>query len=325
MLQLSVDRVHRAWLIVVGAAILLTGLAITGLGIRSDERTRADGTVLIAGGAFQASGVVHVPASRQFLFVDDDSPRELFSIEVTPAGQQQGRARSIALGADVTDPEGMTWDGRYFYVVGSQSKPRGFEGDGLVRFTYDGAQRRTERVESIRDIKAWLAQHVTELRGVDRVISDTALNIEGLAWDPVRKRLLLGLRAPVIDGAALLIPVHLADSGGSFSRENLRLAGEAIRLPLGGAGVRSIERDESTGRYWIITGASHNEETRDFHLVEWDGEPGSTPAVRRTFDRRLKPEGSITGNDEAGNRMMMLIFDTGRFLLTREPSKEPGS
>lgn len=317
MLHSSDGRIRHAGLAVLGAAILLTGVTITGLGNRSDHAPHAEGTLPIAGGAFQASGVVHVPASRQFLFVDDDSPRELFSIEVTAAGTQQGRARSIALGASVTDLEGMTWDGRYYYVVGSQSKPTGFDGDGLVRFTYDAARQRTSDVESIRGLKAWLAEHVTELRGVELVTSDTALNIEGLAWDPARSRLLLGLRAPVVDGAALIIPVQLADSAGSFSRENLRVGGAPIRLPLGGAGIRSIERDGSTGRYWIITGAPHNEETRDFHVVEWDGEPGSTPTVRRTFDRRLKPEGSITGNDEAGNRLMMLVFDTGRFLLTR--------
>ena len=301
---------EKAVLPVVGLAILTTGVAVTHVG------SAVGGPVPIAGGTFEASGVAHVPGTTQFLFVDDDRPAEVFVIEVTPEGKQRGGAVSVPIAVRVTDPEGMTWDGRHFYVVGSQSKLTGTDGDGLVRFLYDPATRRVDRVESIRDLKGWLASHVPELRGIDRKVGDHVLNIEGLAWDPIGRRLLLGLRAPVIDNHALIVPLALPPAGERFTRETIRLAGETIRLPLGGAGIRSIEFDEVSRHFRLVTGATLNDESLDFHVVAWDGEEDVRFDAAQRFDRHLKPEGLVTAFDEAG-AMTVLVFDTSRILIAR--------
>ena len=268
----------------------------------------------IAGGYFEASGIAHVPGTRQVLFVDDDRPRELFVLEVDTNGTQHGTAVALTLGAHVTDLEGITYDGRFFYVVGSQSKAMGYDGDGLVRFSYDPVTRRTGDVESIRDLKAWLAANVAELHGADQRVGDHVLNIEGLAWDPAGHRLLLGLRAPVIDGSALMIPVKLVDLDGSFSRENLRVDGGAIRLPLGGAGIRSIEFDEDSRSFVLITGATLNDETLEFQVLEWKGTAEMTTKRVATYGRTLKPEG-VTRARLDGRSLRLLIFDTGRLTV----------
>src|SRR5688500_3184916 len=91
----------------------------------------------IDGREFELSGVAHVPNSGQILVLDDDTSTEIFLVEVRPDTTQTGDAIPIALGADVTDMEGITFDGTNYYVVGSQSKGTGFEGIGLVRFRYD--------------------------------------------------------------------------------------------------------------------------------------------------------------------------------------------
>ena len=268
----------------------------------------------IAGGYFEASGVVHVPGTRQLLFVDDDRPRELFVLEVDTNGTQRGRAVAVSLGTHVTDLEGMTYDGRHFYVVGSQSKATGFTGDGLVRFSYDPVTRRTHDVQSVRDLKAWLALNVAELEGADRRLGDHVLNIEGLAWDPGGGRLLLGLRAPVVDGSALIIPVKMIDSTGRFSRENLRVDGQAIRLPLHGAGIRSIEYDGGSRTFVVVTGASLNDETLEFQVLEWKGVPDTTLRLVATYSRTLKPEG-VTRARIGGHSIRLLVFDTGRLTV----------
>lgn len=270
----------------------------------------------IAGGTYEASGVAAVPGSNTVLFVDDGRPREVFLMELDSTGAQRATALAVPLAADVTDPEGMTTDGRYHYLVGSQSKKSGFEGDGLVRFTYDVARRATTSVERIQGLKAWLAANVAELKGTEHRTGDEVLNIEAIAWDPANQRLLLGLRAPVVNGAALIIPVRLADSSGAFTRENLRVDGPSIRLNLGGAGIRSLEFDEHTKNFRIITGAPLNAENRDFQVVEWDGQPGSTPRPLSSHPRRLKPEG-ITSAVIDGQPVSVIVFDTGRFLVVR--------
>ena len=268
----------------------------------------------IAGGEFEISGVAHVPGSNQVLVLDDDTTGEIFLVEVAQDSTQLGDAVPVPLGTDVTDMEGITFDGTYFYVVGSQSKPTGFDGIGLIRFRFDPVTRRVSDLETIGNLKEWLADNVAELRGTARQIGDHVLNIEALAWDPVGSRLLLGLRAPVVDGQALVVPVRLIDSAGPFTRDNLRADGPAVRVDLGGDGIRSLEYDPAAKAFRLITGATLNEETRDFRLVEWSGRDGTPVRDIALYSRKLKPEG-IANAELHGNRTKVLVFDIGTFTL----------
>ena len=268
----------------------------------------------IAGGSFEASGVAHVAGTNRFLFVDDGKEDEVFVMRVGADGAQLGDAIALPLAADITDPEGITTDGHYFYLVGSQSKRTGFQGDGLVRFTFDTASNRITAVERIRGVKAWLAANVPELRGTGNRAGDDVLNIEGLAWDPAAHRLLLALRAPVDGDQSLVIPIAFRDSTAAFTANNIRLDSAAIRIPLGGAGLRAIEHDPVTNGFMIVTGAALNDETRDFRVLEWDGMAGSVPREIATFPRALKPEG-ITRANVGGRPVRVVVFDVGSFVV----------
>lgn len=296
------------------AAAIAVGVAIEARNVPSGSTPQP-----IAGGRFEASGVAHVPGTAGVLFVDDGRTREILWMELDAAGRQRAAAVPVPLGADVTDLEGITSDGTWFYVVGSQSKKTGYDGDGIVRFRFDPQTRRVSGVERIRGLKAWLAEHVAELTGTARIVGDQALNIEGLAWDPARSRLLLGLRAPVVDGQALVVPLVLRDPSGPFAAANLRVDGRALRLPLGGAGIRSIEYDAGAGAFRVIAGAALDEKSRDFRIVEWKG--GDAPGPLRTlatFPASLKPEG-ITGAAVGGRQVSVLVFDVGRYALLSTP------
>ena len=270
----------------------------------------------IAGGMFEASGVVGVP-DNGVLFVDDNSSTEIFWMELSADGRQVGPAVKVPLGATVIDPEAMTTDGTYFYLVGSQSMSKGTQSDGIVRFRFDASRHQVVERASISALKAFLAAHVKELNGIDpRRGDDEELNIEGLAWDPVRSRLLLGLRAPVIDGHALVIPLKLRDPRWPFEADNLEVdGGKAIRLALGGSGIRNLEYDTVSGSFWVITGATSNCENEDFRLLEWREGPGGpvfTEVAR--YPSKLKPEG-ITRVTVGGNTTRFLVFDTGRYTI----------
>ena len=266
----------------------------------------------IRGGRFEASGVAPVPGSNALLFIDDGRTREVFLMELTQNGEQHGDAVRVPIEAEITDLEGMTWaDGRY-YVMGSQSKLTGTDGDGLVRFTFDPVTRRVANVERIKGMKAWLAENVTELYGTSRQLGDHVLNVEGLAWDPKGRRFLLGLRAPVVDGNALIVPITMVDTSAAFTRENLRVSGPALRVPLGGAGIRSIEYDGVSASFHLISGASLNDETLRFRVVEWTGESGSPVKEIASFPSTLKPEGMVTA-ELNGRQRTVIVFDTGRW------------
>lgn len=270
------------------------------------------------GGTFEASGVAHVPGTDGVLFVDDGREDEIFWMRLGEGGGQAGPVRAVKLGANVIDLEGMTCDGAHFYVVGSQSKSRGGDLAGLVRFRFDAAGLRVEGVETVSGLKRFLAEQVAELRGMeDRKYKDGGINVEGVAWDARGGRLLLGLRSPVVDGHALVVPLKLRDPRGAFSPANLEVEGaRAIRLPLGGAGVRSIEYDARRAAFRLITGAGPNAEKMDFKLWEWDGD-AARPALREagSFDRRLKPEG-VTRVASQGRDFTFIVFDTNGYAAT---------
>jgi len=261
----------------------------------------------IAGGGYQASGVVHVSGTNGFLFVDDDNTRHVLWLELAADGAQKGKAVPIPLGTEIVDPEGMTTDGKYIYIVGSQSKRRGASGVGLIRFAFDPQRRVIQGAESIRDLKSLLAKDVAELRNKN-------INIEGLAWDPMQNRLLLGLREPLHNGRALLVPLTLRQSDGPFSIGNINI-GPALGLQLDGAGIRSIEYDGSRKGFVVITGASLNKEDLDFRVLFWSGATSadSVPVLAQ-FAKKLKPEG-ITRATLQGSATSMIVFDVGRYAI----------
>lgn len=267
------------------------------------------------GGKFEASGVAYVPGTDSVLFVDDGRPGEVFWMQVDENGNQAGAVKPVRLGVSVIDLEGITSDGSHFYVVGSQSKSKGSDREGMLRFKFDAHRQQIEGVESISGLKKFLAQNVAELQGMaDRAYKDGGINIEGLAWDARENRWLLGLRSPVIDGQALVVPVKLRESRGTFSADNLEVVGKkAIRLPLGGAGVRSIEYDDRAQAFRILTGAAMNNENTNFKLWEWNGKEGQ-PNLREvdSFDPKLKPEG-ITRATSGGRNFSFIVFDTSGY------------
>jgi hypothetical protein len=271
--------------------------------------------VPFSGGTFEASGVAHVPGTDGVLFVDDGRTDEIFWMKLGETGNQHGTINAVKLGVSVIDLEGITTDGSYFYVVGSQSKSKGGEQSGLVRFKFDAQGQRVDEVESVSGLKRFLAMNVAELRGMENIkYKDGGINVEGVAWDARNQRLLMGLRSPVVDGHALVVPLKLRNPQGAFSYENLEVDGaKAIKLPSGGEGVRSIEYDERRKAFRLITGAAANSEKTDFKLWEWNGEV-APPTLREagTFDRRLKPEG-ITRVSSGGRDFTFIVFDTSGY------------
>jgi hypothetical protein len=269
------------------------------------------------GGKFEASGVAQVHGKDGVLFVDNGKAAQVFWMGLDQNGKQDGAIKPVDLGVDIEDIEGITTDGTYFYVVSSQSRPKAIAKEGLVRFKFDAGSQTIAAVESIRGLKSFLVKNVAELRGEDdRKGKDGGLNIEGLAWDSRRGRLLLALRSPVIDGHAFLVPLKLRDPRGAFSIDNLEVEGsKAIRLSLGGAGFRGIEYDDRASVFRIISGAAEDQDQTDFGLWEWNGDD-KQPVLRETnrFDGNLKPEG-VSRVTAHGRDFILVVFDAGGYTV----------
>jgi hypothetical protein len=274
----------------------------------------------IEGGTFEASGAVYVPGTEGVLFIDDNHEDEVFWMQMNDAGEQVGAVKPVKLGVSVADPEGITTDGSNFYVVGSQSKAKGGNQNTLVRFRFDPASQGVTNAESLGDLRGFLVEKVPELK--DKKGEGGGLNIEGLAWDPVRGRILLGLRSPLINGQALVMALKLTDPKGEFSVNNLTLAEpHFVRLPLGGLGIRGIEYDDRLKSFSIIAGAPEEMDKTEFKVWEWDGE-NDNPVVREKakLDRDLKPEGIVRVTVGASN-FLLVVCDSSRYLALDESNE----
>jgi hypothetical protein len=266
----------------------------------------------------ESSGVASVPGTDQFLFVDDKDNKNIYCATISDAGEQTGELITVPLGVTVEDAEDITFDGTYFYVVGSQYRKKSNTGAGLIRFKYDANSHTASGVESVADLSARLIKGVPELSGAQgQMRTEDAINIEGLGWDPANKRLLLGLRNPLIDGQALLVPVVLKDPSAALSADNMSF-GAAIKLGLEGFAIRSIAYDAGAGHFILIAGATEGEKSDGFVLWSWDG--SGAPAKLMELDKKIKPEG-VTSVDRNGKRSILVVGDAGYYLSLAEPGQ----
>lgn len=127
------------------------------------------------------------------------------------------------------------------------------------------------------------------------------LNIEGLADTP-DGQLLIGLRSPLRDGKALLVPLKnpaqlLAGQRAEF--------GAALALDLGGRGVRSIERVAEG--YLLVAGPVADR--GDFVVYRWSGLAQDVPkALAGPAMNTLRPEALFAWPNSA---QVQLLSDDG--------------
>ena len=286
--------------------------------------------IQIKGGNFEASGVIQVPGENAVLFVDDNNPGEVMWMQLDESGNQSGDVRRVPLGASIEDPEGITYGGGFFYVMGSQSNPAGGPRNALARFALDSSngtvRGKTEVIETLRE---FLLSTVPELKDYSDKSADAGgLNIEGVSWDPNHERLLLGLRSPVIGGNALIVPIKLRDPRGEFSRENLHLAeAHAIQISLEGLGVRDIQYDSRLKSFLIISGAPQHHEKTGFKLWEWNGDADQTseqnrPREEALLDKLMKPEG-VTRVKIGARDYIFVVGDSNSYVKLEYSDDKP--
>lgn len=134
--------------------------------------------------------------------------------------------------------------------------------------------------------------------------ADGGFNIEGLAAAPDGS-LLIGLRNPIPQGRALVIP--LLNPADLVAGKGPARFGSAIRLDLGGRGVRSIDRIGAG--YLIVAGPPADEGS--FALFHWSGKPNDMPAPFKAELGTLRPEalfawpdGQVTALSDDGGVMV---------------------
>ncbi|HKX27338.1 MAG TPA: DUF3616 domain-containing protein [Blastocatellia bacterium] len=275
----------------------------------------------IRGGFIEASGVAWINGTNEVMVVSDSQPGQVLLMQLDQNGQQVGSLTALELGVSAKDPEGITYGGGYFYVIGSQSDPKDGQKNALLRFAFDPASRQIRgEAQAITDLRGFLLKAVPELKGIgERPGNEDGLNIEGICWDPANERLLLGLRSPLINGLALVVALKFKDPLGPFTTDNLQPADpRLIRLNLGGQGIRDLNYNPQLKTFLILSGATESSSKTAFGLWEWNGNltPASTeasPRQEQVLDERAKPEG-ITHVTIESRSFVFIVGDSSKYL-----------
>ncbi|HEY5844026.1 MAG TPA: hypothetical protein VIU87_21635, partial [Mycobacterium sp.] len=268
---------------------------------------------------FNASGVVQVGPDR-FVFTDNRDPTALFELVLNPDGTQREPIRRRPLSGPVpgalSDPEGLTRidvDGGITLVMSSSLAVRDktVSHDGLVRVRYtpDG-DLTAEDMPGFRD---WVVQQHPELAAAaDLDADDGGLNIERVAWDPVRGTLLFGIRSPVTDAGIPVLRVRLdpAAPWTTAALENHPIIFISRTNSCAMQGIRAISYDADSGGFLVLLGRSISGGEAPFELCTWDGMGPSVRALDFRFAKSMKPEG-VTAFRTDGSRRILIVGDWG--------------
>jgi serine/threonine protein kinase len=289
----------------------------------------------IRGGVFKASGAVQVPNSDGVLFIDGEKGDRVFWMQLDQLGNQVGDVKSIPLGIYVAKPEGITYGGGFFYIVGSQGDPGDGDKNAVARFAFDPISLSVREANITTNFRGFLLsekkkekgnnsgpegffkrvfgvnKNVPELEGEGEKPSiQGGLNIGGIAWDPVQGRLLLGLCSPFSESQAIVIPIKLLDQK-KFTKENLSVA-RVISLNLEGIGIGDIHYDTRLNSFLIISGPPDPLPQIEFNLWQWNGDPNAQPKLIASLDKTMKPKG-VTRVSIGGRDYLLIFGDAGMF------------
>jgi hypothetical protein len=270
-------------------------------------------------GLCDASAAVALDA-RHFIVADDEHNRLAIYKRGEPAMVGQVELDKFLKAKKEADLEGAAQVGSRIYWIASHAR----NSTGKVRedrqrfFATDihgatVAPVGTPYTALLADLLATPALGSLKLADAARLSAeaDGGLNIEGLAAAPDGS-LLVGLRNPIPQGKAIVIPLlnpaELVDGKGPAR------FGAAIRLDLGGRGVRSIERIGSG--YLIAAGPPADVGT--FALFRWSGKAADAPVAAKAELGTLRPEALFAWPDG----QVTLLSDDGGVLVGKKACKD---
>lgn len=239
-------------------------------------------------GIYEPSAAQQMPDGRIFV-VEDEIEHSIAIISIQEDGtfavQRLDPAvvfAAISDGADAEIPEDLEGiavdDEGFVYIITSHSR----EDDGvayprrekLVRFKVEGDQ--FTEMAAYSNLKTDIAaKHplLAQSTEITDVKNEGGLNIEGIAFDKNKDKLLVGFRSPLSDGKAVLVtvenPKSLFDEGAEAE-----IGEEMILLDFDDNGVRGMVYDPTLNGYLLISGPVNRDRTLNFRLWFWSGTPG---------------------------------------------------
>ena len=272
-------------------------------------------------GVFEPSAVQQLPDGK--LLIAEDEPNHAFSIisidktgrfvedEVLDTRVITGFKRRLSdLEALARDDEG------FIYALTSHSRTRKGnrspdrehlmpfkiqDGNVLGLTSYDNLTQVLETDHKLHDL-------IRERTKAE--VSFEEINIEGMAFDPVKKRLVLGFRDPEFNNMALV--AFISNPKDVFERNAKPEFDEVAVIDIDGGGIRSLNYDPVLKTYVIANEVKDENGQKFSQLWTWSGNPADEPQKislpNLQHITNVEAVDSITVN---GKPQMILMGDEG--------------
>ncbi|MDO5102041.1 MAG: DUF3616 domain-containing protein [Lautropia sp.] len=238
-------------------------------------------------GIFEPSGVAPLPDGR--ILVVEDEAKQAFALlkfekDGTPSTNAEANQKLISsFERKMNDLEAVTMDDQgWLYAITSHADTKKGERkaarEQLVRFKLpEGVATEQQYHDGLRDVLA----SSEELKKLiqDQGASNVHLSnpdIEGLAFDPKTRQLVLGFSKPVIDGKSLIVTISNPEA--MFAQQAAPAFSAAYLLDLQGGGIRGIDFDAAHQRYLLLNEVEDANGKNRSQLWQWDGKARSAPA-----------------------------------------------
>ena len=237
-------------------------------------------------GVYEPSAVQQLPDGK--LLIAEDEPNHAFSIvSIDPSGrfiEDEALDTRVITGFKrrLSDLEALARDDEGFiYALTSHSRTRkgnrSPDREHLMRFkiqdgnvlgltSYDNLTQVLETDKKLHDL-------IRERTKAEVAFEE--INIEGMAFDPVKKRLVLGFRDPEFNNMALV--AFISNPKDVFERNAKPEFDEVAILDIDGGGIRSINYDPVLKNYVIANEVKDENGQKFSQLWTWSGNPTDEP------------------------------------------------
>ena len=272
-------------------------------------------------GVYEPSAVQQLPDGK--LLIAEDEPNHAFSIvSIDPSGrfiEDEALDTRVITGFKrrLSDLEALARDDEGFiYALTSHSRTRkgnrSPDREHLMRFkiqdgnvlgltSYDNLTQVLETDKKLHDL-------IRERTKAEVAFEE--INIEGMAFDPVKKRLVLGFRDPEFNNMALV--AFISNPKDVFERNAKPEFDEVAILDIDGGGIRSINYDPVLKNYVIANEVKDENGQKFSQLWTWSGNPTEEPQKislpNLQHITNVEAVDSITVN---GKPQMILMGDEG--------------
>jgi hypothetical protein len=263
---------------------------------------------------YEPSAVVALQGQGIVIFEDDGSEMiSLHSVVKDDLGLTLEKQHSTAMDLDVTDIEGAACgaDGTVFAIAShslTKKDQRRDKREQLVQLKMNAGMD----IDLLGNVGMREAI-VGELFKIDPALAERAddINIEGLCFSKAGDRLMIGLRAPLYKGKAivLLLENPYKVTSDSFTA---KFSAKPLLLDLGGTGVRALAYSDSSGEYFFVSEVETKKKKMRPRLWAWGGGKEHI-AVRMDVPglKKLKNIEGLTFFKTQGEDKVLFVCDDG--------------